>query len=82
MTLIIIFYTLTITCDWIADVTCYSNADWMVIDKIKQVYELWKWDMRTLTQKQVKENISKIFEFVKKGEDVLIKKDHNQECII
>ncbi len=37
--------------------------------------------MTTLTQKQVKDNISKIFEIVKKGEDVLIKDDHNQENI-
>jgi len=37
--------------------------------------------MTTLTQKQVKENISKIFEIIKMGEDVLVTEDHNQKNI-
>jgi len=37
--------------------------------------------MTTLTQKQVKEDISKIFEIINKGEDVLIKEDDNKKNI-
>lgn len=37
--------------------------------------------MTTLTPKQVKDDISRIFEIVEKCEDILIKEDHNQENI-
>lgn len=37
--------------------------------------------MTTLTQKQIKDDISRIFEIVEKCEDILIKEDHNQENI-
>jgi len=35
--------------------------------------------MKALTQNEVKNNIFKILEMVKNGEDILIKGDHNKE---